>query len=191
LRVKVRIKSDKRLLLGTTHRIRMNGALVSSPQTSPSGPSMRSACLPWADEPIVGVAVAPHFEQHARWGFSSDRFPAAEIVRIAGYLIHHSSIERVKQPMGEFSWWRHKAGRFIPKGNRSRRPGENPRQITRSCYRCMTAARRLTHPNSQPREVRTSHPRLPDISVRANATESVGSVREPRIAGSGECVNFP
>ena len=88
LRVKVRIKSDKAVLLGETIDISMNGALVSSPQTLPLGSLIEISLYPLGgSRPIVGLGSVARILNNTQMGLLLDRFPASEIVRLQEYLI--------------------------------------------------------------------------------------------------------
>ena len=88
LQVKVRIKSDKAVLVGKTIDISMNGALVSSPHILPLG-SLIEVSLYLLDgaKPIVGLGSVVRILNNTQMGLLLDRFPASEIVRLQEYLI--------------------------------------------------------------------------------------------------------
>jgi CheY-like chemotaxis protein len=88
LQVKVRIKSDKAVLVGETVDISMNGALVNSPHILPLG-SLIEVSLYLLDgaKPVVGLGSVARVLNNTQMGLLLDRFPASEIVRLQEYLI--------------------------------------------------------------------------------------------------------
>jgi len=88
LQIKVRIKSDKAVLVGKTIDISMNGALVSSPQTLPLGSLIEiSLYLLDGSKPVVGLGSVARILNNTQMGLLLDRFPASEMVRLQEYLI--------------------------------------------------------------------------------------------------------
>ncbi len=88
LQIKVRMKSDKAVLVGETIDISMNGALVNSPHILPVGSLIEVSLYPLdGAKPIVGLGSVARILNNTQMGLLLDRFPASEIVRLQEYLI--------------------------------------------------------------------------------------------------------